>query len=363
MNPTIPLNQDRLVVNARFLTRRITGLERYANEMSRQLKQLRPGLKFVAPRNVLDKTLTAELDVELFGRLTGHLWEQIELPMFLRSMGRPVLLSLMNTGPIYYTNQIVVVHDLAFLRNPTWFSRSAAHWFSFLVPRVIKASAIVVTQSAFTKREVVELLSVPEQKIHVVYPGVADAFRSHGDVSRKNSADTLVLAVSTLEPRKNLHRLIEAFKMMNLRDARLVIVGSDNSLVFGKSQLKKAHQNDPTIQFLGYVTDSELAELYQRADVFASVSMYEGFGFPPLEAFANGCAVLVSDIPSHREIFGDSATYVDPSDTADIASQLKALISSEKRVESFRREEILAKFNWRRAAEDLLMVIDRASGM
>ncbi|MCX6141906.1 MAG: glycosyltransferase family 1 protein [Ignavibacteriales bacterium] len=355
------VDKDQIVANARYLTRRITGLERYAIEMSRQLKKLRPGLEFVAPRNVLDKALAAELGVKLFGKSTGHLWEQIELPMFLRRKGRPLLLSLINTGPIHYTNQIVVVHDLAFLRNPAWFSRSAARWFRFLVPRVVKTSAIVITQSAFTKREVVDLLRVPEQKVHVVYPGVAEAFRSPRNVSRKKSDETMVLAVSTLEPRKNLHRLIEAFKLMKLRDVKLVIVGSDNSLVFGKSQLKQAYQDDPTVQFLGYVTDSELADLYRRAHVFVSVSLYEGFGFPPLEALANGCAVLVSDIPSHREIFGDSATYVDPTDASQIASQLKALISSEKRVESSRREEILTRFNWRRAGEELLAVIDQAS--
>ena len=355
------VDKDQIIVNARFLARRITGLERYAIEMSRQLKQLRPGLRFVAPRNVLDKTLAAELGVEHFGRMTGHLWEQIELPMFLRRKGNPLLLSLVNTGPIQYANQIVVVHDLAFLRNPAWFSRSAARWFKFLVPRVIKASVAIVTDSVFTKREVKELLGVSEQKIHVVYPGVAGAFRSSSSLSRKKSDDTMVLAVSTLEPRKNLHRLIEAFKSMKLPDARLVIVGGDNSLVFGKSQLKQAYHDDPMVQFRGYVTDSELQGLYQRADVFVSSSLYEGFGFPPLEAFANGCAILVSDIPPHREIFGDTATYVDPTDTSCIASQLKALILGAKRVESFRREEILARFNWHRAAEELLAVIDQVT--
>ena len=361
MNFRTPVEKDRIVVNARFLTRRITGLERYAIEMSRQLKKLRPGLRFVAPRNVLDQTLAAELGVELFGRSTGHIWEQIELPMFLRRNGRPRLLSLVNTGPIQYTNQMVVIHDLAFLRNPAWFSRSAALWFKFLVPRVIKASAVVVTDSVFTKKEVMELLGVREQKIHVVYPGVADTFRGHGNVRRKNPAGTLVLSVSTLEPRKNLHSLIEAFKTMKLPDARLVIVGGDNPLVFGRNKKKTSYQDDPTVQFMGYITDSELADLYRRADVFASASLYEGFGFPPLEAFANGCEVLVSDIPSHREIFGDTATYANPTDTSHIASQLKSLILGEGHVESLRREEVLARFSWCRAAEDLLKVIDGMS--
>lgn len=350
-----------MVVNARFLTRRITGLERYAIEISRQLKQIRPSLTFVASRDVIHQPIAKELEVELYGRLTGHLWEQIELPLFLRRKRYPTLLSLMNTGPIRYRNQVVVIHDLAFLRNPAWFSWCAAAWFKFLVPSVVRVSPIIVTQSAFTKNELVELLDVSEEKIHVVYPGVSEGFRKRANVRQKNPSGAIVLAVSTLEPRKNLERLIDAFRLLERKDATLIIVGGDNPLVFGKSRWKDGHHPDPAVQFMGYVTDAELADLYQKADVFVSVSLYEGFGFPPLEAFANGCRILVSDIPSHREIFGESAAYVNPLDTAGIAQKLNSLLETRDVASGTEIEAILSKFSWRRAAEDLLRIADVAA--
>ena len=204
MNEIVPEQKEKMIVNARFLTRRITGLERYAIEISRQMKKIRPSLSFVAPKNILHESIAEELGVERYGKLTGHLWEQIELPVFLRRKNNPLMLNLVNTGPLWYRNQITVIHDIAFLRNPEWFSRSAAMWFKFLVPRVINASSLIVAQSAFTKSEIVEFLKLPEEKIFVVYPGISEIFSAPRQARLKKSILT-ILAVSTLEPRKNLN--------------------------------------------------------------------------------------------------------------------------------------------------------------
>ncbi len=360
MNTISQQQQRGIVVNARFLTRRITGLERYAIEMSLRLKEIRPSLTFVAPHDVLHPTIGEELGVVVDGKLTGHLWEQIELPAFLRRNNNPLLINLMNTGPITYRNQLTLIHDLAFLRNPDWFSRLAAVWFTFLVPRVIRASSVIAVNSAFTKSELMELLSVPGSKIHLVYPGISEIFRRPKIAAPKNNSGAMILAVSTLEPRKNVGRLIEGFKLLKTKDARLVIVGGVNSLDFGKPREGKDGTSDPAIEFMGYIPDAQLESLYRQADVFASVSLYEGFGFPPLEAFACGCRVLVSDIPSHREIFGENATYVDPLDPPAIAEQLSILLAQQKDEESdtAKRETTLSRFEWRHAAEKLLAIVD-----
>jgi glycosyltransferase involved in cell wall biosynthesis len=360
MNKIAPKQQEKIIVNARFLTRRITGLERYAIEISRQLKKIRPSLTFVAPKDILHKSIAEELGVECFGMLTGHLWEQIEFPVFLRRKNNPLLINLVNTGPMWYRNQITVIHDLAFLRNPEWFSRRAAMWFKFLVPRVINASSIIVTDSAFTKNELMELLGYPEKKIHIIYPGVSEIFCSPRNVKQKKESGVTILAVSTLEPRKNLKRLIEGFKLSGLKNVKLIIVGGNNSLVFRKSGEENDFAFDPDVKFLGYVSDAQLADLYHQADVFASVSLYEGFGFPPLEALASGCRVLVSDIPSHREIFGDSAMFVNPLDSADIAQKLNLLLASSAVPRNTEVEKTLMRFNWRRAAEGLLRIAETA---
>jgi glycosyltransferase involved in cell wall biosynthesis len=109
---------------------------------------------------------------------------------------------------------------------------------------------------------------------------------------------------------------------------------------------------------LGYVPDAQLADLYRQADIFASVSLYEGFGFPPLEALASGCRVLVSDIPSHREIFGDSAMYVNPLNPTEIAQKLNLLLELKDAASTSEVEKTLKRFSWRRAAEDLLRIAD-----
>jgi Glycosyltransferase len=360
MNKIAPKQQEKIIVNARFLTRRITGLERYAIEISRQLKKIRPSLTFVAPKGIIHQSIAEELGVECFGMLTGHLWEQIEFPVFLHRKNNPLLINLVNTGPMWYRNQITIIHDLAFLRNPEWFSMRAAMWFKFLVPRVINASSIIVADSAFTKNELMELLGISEKKIHIIYPGVSEIFCLSRKTRQKKESDVTILTVSTLEPRKNLKRLIEGFKIAGLKDAKLVIVGGNNPLVFGKSGGRNNYMSDPAVKFLGYVSDAQLAGLYHQADIFASVSLYEGFGFPPLEALASGCRVLVSDIPSHREIFGDNAMFVNPLDSVDIAQKLNLLLASSTVTRSTEVEKTLLRFRWRRAAESLLRIGETA---
>jgi glycosyltransferase involved in cell wall biosynthesis len=355
-----PEHQHSIVINARFLTRRITGLERYAIEISRHLKKIRPSLIFVTPQNVLHHAIAEELGAEVHGTLTGHLWEQLELPFFLRRNNKPVMINLMNTGPITYRNQVTLVHDLAFLRNPDWFSRRAALWFTFLVPRVVNASSVIAVNSIFTKNELMEHLDVPDSKIHLVSPGISAIFHARENGRCRNKTGATILAVSTLDPRKNLARLIEGFKLLPLKDVKLVIVGGSNSLVFGKSEDRNDTECDPRIEYLGYIPDAQLVDLYHEADVFASVSLYEGFGFPPLEAFACGCPVLVSDIPSHREIFGDQVTYVNPRDPSEIAQKLAELLAqrNEGEADCAQRAATLSRFDWQRAAENLLVVVD-----
>jgi glycosyltransferase involved in cell wall biosynthesis len=358
MNEIVPKQQNKIIVNARFLTRRITGLERYAIEISRQLKKIQPSLTFVAPKDILHNSLAEELGVECFGMFTGHLWEQIELPSLLYRRNSPLLINLMNTGPMWYRNQITVIHDIAFLKNPEWFSRRAAMWFRFLVPHVIDASSLILVDSNFTKSEIIELLKVPLKKIHTVYPGVSEIFCSPRKKKHRRESDITVLAVSTLEPRKNLKNLIEGFRIAGMKNSKLVIAGGDNPLVFGKNREWNKYVNDPAIEFLGYISDAQLIDLYHQADVFVSVSLYEGFGFPPLEAFASGCRVLVSDIPSHREIFGDCVMYVNPFDVADIARKLNLLVMKSNNSAKVEVKNILSRFTWQHTAEQLLAIAD-----
>ncbi|GEO04622.1 hypothetical protein AAE02nite_22860 [Adhaeribacter aerolatus] len=175
----------------------------------------------------------------------------------------------------------------------------------------------------------------------------------------KNKYGRYILAVSSLEPRKNLNNLIKGFKQANLSGTKLVIVGA-GSKVFNNPGLKELLQEDPDIIFTGYVPDAELAGIYHNALMFVYPSLFEGFGIPPLEAMQCGCPTVVSETSSLPEVCADASLYVNPLDSTTIAAAIKLLSENEER-----RKELILKgfarakdFSWQRSAENLAGIIN-----
>ena len=210
------------------------------------------------------------------------------------------------------TPLVVTVHDLAVLREPAWFNRWTRTYSRFAVPRVVRAATRVIAVSEFTKSELVDLLGTPEAKIRVVPNGVEDIFTPEG-VRAKGD---YVLAVGTLEPRKNLARIAAAV------DGELRIVGVRG---WGGVELP-SH-----CVWLGEVSDDELAALYRGARCLVYASLYEGFGLPVAEALACGCPIVTSAGSAMAEIAGDDATYVDPADAESIRAGIAAAFSPAPR--------------------------------
>jgi glycosyltransferase involved in cell wall biosynthesis len=194
---------------------------------------------------------------------------------------------------------VVTVHDLAVLRHPEWFNRWTAAYSRLAVPRVVAAAARVIAVSEFTRGELVELLRVPADKIRVVPNAVENVFAPEGP----RAEGDYVLAVGTLEPRKNLERVAAAV------DGELRVVGARG---WGDVRLPG------NVTLLGDVSDEELAALYRGARCLVYASLYEGFGIPVAEALACGCAVVTSRGSAMAELAGDDATYVDPADVGSI---------------------------------------------
>jgi glycosyltransferase involved in cell wall biosynthesis len=192
---------------------------------------------------------------------------------------------------------VVTVHDLAVLRHPEWFNRWTRTYSAFAVPRVVRAASRVIAVSEHTKRDVVELLRVPEDRVRVVPNAVEDVFRPEGP---KAEGD-YVLAVGTLEPRKNLARIAEA-------------VGGELRVVGARGW--GGVEPPANVTWLGDVDDEELARLYRGARCLVYASLYEGFGIPVAEALACGCAVVTSAGSPMAEL-GEVVT-VDPYDVASI---------------------------------------------
>jgi len=199
---------------------------------------------------------------------------------------------------------VVTVHDLAVLRHPEWFNRWTATYSRIAVPRVVAAAQRLIAVSEHTRRELGALLGVDDAKIRVVPNAVEDVFTPDGP---RGEGD-YVLAVGTLEPRKNLARIAEAV------EGELRVVGAR-----GWGGI------DPpaNVTWLGDVSDGELASLYRGARCLVYASLYEGFGIPVAEALACGCPIVTSRGSAMEEVAGEDATYVDPTDVESIRDGIR----------------------------------------
>lgn len=198
---------------------------------------------------------------------------------------------------------VVTVHDLAVLRRPEWFNRWTATYSRLAVPRVVGAAARVIAVSEATKRDVVSLLGVPEERVRVIPNGVDDVFAADGPAAEGD----YVLAVGTLEPRKNLRRIAEACRGLELR-----VVGARG---WGGVEPPAG------ATFLGEVDDEELARLYRGARCLVYASLLEGFGIPVAEALACGCPVVTSAGSPMAEL--GPVVEVDPLDTASVRAGIE----------------------------------------
>lgn len=342
-----------IYVNARFLTQNITGVQRYALEISRELKRLSPAVRFVAPRDLLHPELAAELGVEKIGRRSGHLWEQLDLPAHLRRQGSPLLINLANTAPLLYRNKLTTLHDIAFERYPQNFSWQFRLAYQLATPRLLRGSRRVLTVSHFSKSEICAIYGTPGHKVEVVPNAVSAAFRAQASTPER----PYLLAVSSLNQQKNFHGLIDAFSLLEQDSHELYIVGALNSNFADPGLLQRIAAN-PRIRMLGRVTDEQLIELYSAASAFVYPSFYEGFGLPPLEAQACGCPVLVSNAASLPEVCADSALYCSPHDIQDIARQMARLIADPQLAGELRTKghHNIQRYSWANSASRLLQV-------
>jgi glycosyltransferase involved in cell wall biosynthesis len=347
-----------IYVNARFLTQKITGVQRYAIELSKRLKPSTEPFefKFLAPKNVIHHKLAKQLEIRCVGKLKGHLWEQLELPFYCRD---GVLLNLCNTAPLSKKKQFVTIHDAAVFTIPETFSRAFRMWYQFLLPRLGKTSLGIITDSFFSKNELIKYHIAKEQDIHVIYLGGSQLLEHPSDTrileKHELNSKPFILAVSSLSPSKNFAALVKAIELMKTRDFNVVIAGGANPSVF---QMQALPDN---VKYLGYVSDSELRALYEHARAYVYPSLYEGFGFTPLEAMTCGCPVIVSSAASLPEVCGDAALYCNPHDPQDIANKIKLLMTSPALQNELRQKglEQAKRFSWEKCALETLDVIHK----
>jgi glycosyltransferase involved in cell wall biosynthesis len=260
---------------------------------------------------------------------------------------------------------VFTLHDLIFLFHPET-HKPLNRWFlTLMMPRFLRAADAVIAVSECTKRDAIRFYRIPEEKISVIYEGVNPRFRPADPETiaavraRYNLPEHFILYVGTIEPRKNLTALLEAFHhLLATHDLRLVIVGKKGWLYEGFfRRLRELGLGDRVI-FTGYVPDEDLPAIYSAADLFVFPSLYEGFGLPVLEAMACGTPVICSNTSSLPEVAGDAAFLVDPTDVCSLAGAMEQALTDEHL-----RSELMAKglerarwFTWEKAAAKTLEV-------
>ena len=263
---------------------------------------------------------------------------------------------------------LLTVHDLSFIRDPDSAWPSLRAFLNRAVPRSVQRASHVLADSVATKNDLIELFGTPADKITVLYSGVESRFNPIGDpgeiarvCAKYQLPRPFILSVGTLQPRKNYGRLIEAFGQLASGDWHLVITGGKGWLYESIFEQVKRSGLEGRVHFPGFVDDADLPALYSAADLFAYVSLYEGFGLPLLEAMACGTPVIGSNTSSLPEVIGDVGVQVDPRNVDDITRALRQMIDQpELRERSIGLGLERARlFTWEKAAQELLAIYDR----
>jgi glycosyltransferase involved in cell wall biosynthesis len=289
-------------------------------------------------------------------------WEQFVLPLEIRRTGCQVYHGTVNTLPLVPTGtaKVVTIHDLAFLRFPEQVTSKRYRYLKAMIGRSARSADLILVPSKATGNDLGDLLNIPQSKI-VITPLGVDVHFTRANQAAIASTRTrfgldrpFILSVGTIEPRKNLQRLVEAFaQIASAIPHDFVLVGPSGWLTEEIEQtISRANLAD-RIKRPGFVDDAGLVGLYSAADVVAIPSLYEGFGLPVLEAMACGAVVVTSNRSSLPEVAGDAAILVDPDDIDAIASSLlRALGDTETRERLSKAAPERAKtFTWARTAQ------------
>ena len=357
-------------INGRFLTQRTTGVQRYGREIVSAIDALicgnHPLAEGLSVRLLVPGSYQGELpsfggiDVQRVGRLKGHLWEQIELPVHARGG----LLSLCNTGPIARSKQIVCIHDLNHLFFPDSYSPTFRLGYSILLPSLGRVAARVATVSAFSAQVLAE---------HRMTGGRAPIIACNGhehvnrwrrcDSERPTAGPDTILILGSLARHKNISLLLDLAPQLVAHGIEIAVVGACDQRVFNAPG---GMSGTPAgVRWLGSLTDDELAKTMQRALCLAFPSLMEGFGLPPLEAMALGCPVVSSNCASLPEVCGNAALYASPTVADEWLDCFVALRTNPQlRQDLIARGRIrAAEFSWPRSATVYLDALAQLDGV
>ena len=300
-----------------------------------------------------DEILVKHAQSKLSSRFMRILYEQLWIPLYLNFLGRPFCINLLNTFPILYSKNIITIHDMAPLRGD-WYNMSLYRiFYRYILPIHLRISKRVITVSDFSARELSSFFDFAIKKIIVLGNSVSFTERdieSSAVIFPKSIHERkYVLVVGSLDPRKNLDKAITIFKKAGLKDVDLVVIGGSNKIFKSAWTDRTSHNN---VFYTGYIAVEELINYYKYCSAFLSMSAYEGFGVPILEALYFSKPVLVNEIPVYREIFDGVVHFVDVNSVELAAKCLSDMVENNN--VTYKADELMLKFSWNSLALKLV---------
>jgi glycosyltransferase involved in cell wall biosynthesis len=361
-------NRSTVIINAQLLsgdaTYRSAGISTYLHNL---LSHLQPDNRLdyhvLIDTNAPLDTITLPVTrtrMNLQHPLRRILWEQTMLPIWLYRLQADLLHAPAFVGPILAScPQVITIHDLSFLRFPYFFKMYNRVYLTLMTGFSCRRAKAVIAVSSFTASEIHNLLHIPQQRIHTIYHGVDQRFQPlpRHDVEnfrvRKSLPDEFILFLGTLEPRKNVKKLIYAYAHLKDKHTHLVLAGAKGWFYQELYDLVDKLQLKDYIHFPGYIPSDEQVLWYNSAKVFAYLSTYEGFGLPVLEALACGIPTLTSSSSSLPEAAGNGALQVSPSHEDAIAESLNKLLHDDDLRQHLIQNGLqhAKKFTWEVTAE------------
>ncbi|MFC7202651.1 glycosyltransferase family 4 protein [Haloferax namakaokahaiae] len=306
-------------------------------------------------------SLAAEFDAELYSggyhdnQIWDLVWERTLLPLLVSKSDIDVLYCPNGNAPLHELEIPVVMclHDV----NAQLGLSSNIHqlYRKLTVPVAAVACDAIVTVSRFSKNEILTVLDLPEDQVHVIYNGIDNRY-FRGNSTKINLPDKYLLFVGSLNPRKNISGLLQAYeKVQSEREIELVLIGPSNKDIFQDLEI----QPIPGVHRCGYLDALEVKYAYENAEALVFPSYYEGFGLPPVESLACGTPVVAGNRGALPEVLDEAATFVDPDSPSNIAKGITEVLDSST-INKSRLKRQAQKYTWESVAKRLISVIENA---
>lgn len=342
-------------INGKFLTERITGMQRYAIEMTKELDEIstQGELSIIVPASTKNIPNYKNITIVKYGGLKGIPWEQLCLPIYLYKK-HMIGIHMLANAPIIKSGDVVVAHGVNNKVNPQFYKTNrdkiARLWHNIVYHFYFKHSHSIFTDSEFSKREILRTYQVRDEYIHIVHCAWQhmqrvkldeSVFDRYPELSRGN----YFFSMSSVNENKNF-KWIAAVAEYNKNETFAIAGGRSLQQYFDTNGIKKPDN----LYFMGYVTDEEAKTLMTYCKAFLFPTFYEGFGMPPMEAMSCGAPAIVSDTPTMREVYGDAVYYIDPyNPDVSLDEVLSGKVSSSY--------ELLAKYSWKTSAKEFYSIL------